>query len=292
MPCYHPLPGWIGRKRTESGKRSIHFNPADAWTDKKLEIPCGRCIGCRLERARQWAIRCMHEAQLHPSSMFATLTYDDDHLPPRGSLRPRDFVLFMKRLRQARTDGLRYFQCGEYGSNLERPHHHALLFNLELPDKQLLPAPPGAVNLFRSEELDRLWGQGATTVGHVTFESAAYVAGYALKKITGPPAAQHYAGRLPEYCTMSRRPGIGAHWLERFKSDVYPDDSVTIRGGIKCRPPKFYDTRLTERERRRYAKRREEQRRDRTGRQLITSEAVVTARTLARAARPYEESKR
>lgn len=292
MPCYHPLPAWRARRLGPSGSRGVTFNINDAFKDMPLELPCGRCIGCRLERSRVWAMRCMHEAQLHPVNLFATFTYDDEHLPPNGSLRPEDFVLFLKRLRKAYPHEIRYFQCGEYGENLARPHHHALLFNLELPDKRLIPGPPGAVPLFRSEQLDQLWRQGATTVGHVTFDAAAYVARYSLKKITGPSAAQHYAGRLPEYLTMSRRPGIGRYWLQRFKGDVYPDDQVVIRGGLKCKPPRYYDKQLSDAQQLRIKARRKKARAEHpvTGRQLVNKEAVTTARTRMRARRPYEES--
>jgi hypothetical protein len=61
------------------------------------------------------------------------------------------------------------------------------------------------------------------------------------KKITGDMAEEHYKGREPEYVVMSRRPGIGRGWFEKFASDVYPHDYVVIRNGIKCKPPRYYD---------------------------------------------------
>ena len=73
------------------------------------------------------------------------------------------------------------------------------------------------------------------------FESAAYVARYITKKITGPGAEAHYGDRVPEYVTMSRRPGIGKGWYDKYRSDVYPCDSVTLRGGREMKPPKAYD---------------------------------------------------
>lgn len=279
MPCYHPLAAWYARDKTVNGKRGLTFTASEAWTDKPLDLPCGRCIGCRLERARQWAIRCMHEAQQHDTNWFATLTYDPDHLPPGGTLRPIDYTLFMKRLRKARPDGVRFFQCGEYGEALQRPHHHALLFGVDFPDKRLLPRSDPQP-LYHSQELDNLWKQGTTTIGAVTFESAGYVARYSLKKITGPPAEAHYAGRVPEYGTMSRRPGIGATWLDQYRTDVYPEDAVTIRGGRKCRPPRYYDN-ATDQDliRPLKAKRKYRQLQDpnNTGKRLIVREAVATA---------------
>lgn len=240
MPCYHPIPAWWAKRRNESGKRGLVFSPQDGFKDRKIEVPCGRCLGCRLEYSRQWAVRCMHESKLYESSVFATLTYDE--VPEGGSLRPRDFVLFMKRLRHEH-DGVRFFQCGEYGEQLQRPHHHVLLFNCWFDDRRYLKSKAD-VELYTSAELDRLWSHGQCTLGAVTFESAAYCARYTMKKVYGDNDG-HYRGRLPEYCTMSRRPGIGAGFLDKFRRDVYPSDEVVVRG-VKCRPPRFYDSKLGE----------------------------------------------
>lgn len=243
MPCYHPLPAWWSKRKNESGKRGITFRAADGFKDRPLEVPCGRCLGCRLEYSRQWAVRCMHEAKMHESSVFVTLTYDNEHLPvdAKGveTLRPRDYVLFMKRLRLTHA-GVRFFQCGEYGDRLKRPHHHALLFNCWFSDRRYLKSRDG-VELFTSAELDRLWGNGQCTFGAVSFESASYVARYTMKKVYGDES--WYAGRVREYCTMSRRPGIGSGFVLKFRSDVYPSDQVVVRG-VPCRPPRFYDVAL------------------------------------------------
>lgn len=207
---------------------------------KQIAVPCGRCIGCRLEYARRWAIRCVHESKLWERNCFVTLTYDDRYIPDGGSLRPRDFVLFMKRLRFEYGAGIRFFQCGEYGEQLSRPHHHCLLFNHSFPDMRLLRRS-NDIRLFRSESLDRLWGHGYCSIGEVSFESAGYVARYSLKKVRGPHAAAHYGGRVPEYCTMSRKPGIGAGFVQKFASDMYPSGTVTLRGGVTMGTPRFYD---------------------------------------------------
>lgn len=211
----------------------------DGFLDMPVTLPCGQCIGCRLERSRQWAVRCVHESQLYESNCFITLTYRDECLPPGGSLVKEDFQRFMKRLRKEYGEGIRYFHCGEYGEKFSRPHYHACLFNFDFADRVLFK-DRGGVRLYVSESLSRLWPFGFATVGDVTFESAAYVARYITKKITGDQADNHYGGRLPEYITMSRRPGIGKPWLEKFSSDVYPSDHVVLRGRV-MRPPKYYD---------------------------------------------------
>lgn len=239
MSCYCPINGWYSKKRNETGKRSIVFNPGEGYTDRPLSIPCGSCIGCKLERARQWAVRCMHEASLYEENSFVTLTYDDNHLPPNGSLEPKHFVDFMKRLRYYRGPGVRFFHCGEYGTKLGRPHHHVLLFGVGFPDKVPQANSRGHV-LYTSEELSRLWPYGFNIIGDCTFESAGYVARYTLKKVSGPGMVSHYGGRLPEYLTMSRQPGIGRGWLEKFKDDVYPSDEMVVNGHI-TKPPRFYD---------------------------------------------------
>lgn len=224
----------------------IHSSP--------LELPCGQCIGCRIERTRQWATRCMHEASLHDDKCFITLTYDDEHLPWDHSLNKQHFQAFMKRLRWKYQDKtIRFFHCGEYGDQLQRPHYHALLFNHTFLDLTLWSEREG-INTYVSEELQKLWPYGFSTVGEVTWESAAYCARYATKKITGAKAKEHYWLQLtedlkvevqPEYATMSLKPGIGRDWYEAYKGDCYPSDFITHKGK-KLRVPRYYDKLLDE----------------------------------------------
>lgn len=182
----------------------------------------------------------MHESQLHRESCFITLTYNNENLPADGNLNKRDFQLFIKKLRfSLKNKRIRYYHCGEYGESLGRPHYHACLFGYNPKDLQLIKET-GGIRLYISPSLEKLWGLGYVTVGQVTFESAAYVARYITKKITGTQAENHYQGRTPEYTTMSRRPGIGKPWLEQYQNDIYPKDFVTIREK-KVKPPKYYD---------------------------------------------------
>lgn len=196
----------------------------------------------------------MHEAQFHALSCFLTLTYDDEHLPRGGTLVKRHFQLFMKRLRKARKKTrIAYFHCGEYGGRLGRPHYHAIVFGADFGDKVLYEEDSDGNKLFTSEELDNLWTHGECKIGAVTFQSAAYVARYVMKKVTGDAAEQHYRqvdtetgeiiDLLPEYITMSLKPGIGLKWFEQYSTDVYPDDFV-IADGQKAKPPAYYDRKL------------------------------------------------
>lgn len=242
MPCYKPLSAW--RVSAGAGKSRIYFSKDEGnfWdTREGIDLPCGQCIGCRLERSRRWAVRIMHEAQMHEASCFITLTYSDEHVPRNGSLDVRDFQLFMKRLRRGSSGPLRFFHCGEYGDQTARPHYHACLFGEDfLSDRQLLKANKQGDPLYVSDKLSEAWGLGHANFGALTFESAAYVARYCLKKISGAKAADHYGDRKPEYVTMSRRPGIGATWFARFGKEVYPSDSTVMRGK-EMMPPPFYD---------------------------------------------------
>ncbi|QXP08245.1 MAG: replication initiator protein [Arizlama microvirus] len=247
MPCYHPISAWqLLNVKTANGKPTISFkNPYARPSASRvgIQVPCGQCIGCRLERSRQWAIRCVHEAYGHDDNAFITLTYAPEHVPPDGSLIKSHFQKFMKRFRKAVSPILvRFFHCGEYGEKNQRPHYHACLFGYSFPDKVLYTIRDEC-RLYRSPMLEKLWPYGFATVGDVTFESAAYVARYITKKITGDLAEKHYQGRLPEYTTMSRRPGIGKLWYENFKGDVFPCDNVVIRGKV-MKPPRYYDKQL------------------------------------------------
>lgn len=248
MPCYHPLQA-ISSRRSD-GKMDIKFSSSACINfvagipsiGNQMSLPCGRCIGCRLERSRQWAVRIMHEASLYDSNVFVTLTYDDNHLPSDLSLDKSHFQLFMKRLRQE-FDGVRYYHCGEYGETTFRPHYHACLFNIDFKDKVFYKRNGPGQMLYTSDKLTQIWGKGHVIIGDLSFDSAAYVARYCLKKVTGEQADEHYKGRQPEYATMSRRPGIGKAWFDKYKSDVYPNDFVLSKG-VVSKPPRFYDSQL------------------------------------------------
>lgn len=240
MPCYRPILGYRARVPNESGKRSIVFNPRKGMVDEPVNLPCGQCIGCRLERSRQWAVRMTHEASLYEKNCFITLTYNQENLPKNGSLILDDFQKFMKRLRKEFSDEkIRFFHCGEYGEKFGRPHYHACLFNFEFSDRYPWRKAQGGEQVYRSPTLERLWPFGNSEIGSLTFESAAYVARYITKKITGEAAEKHYGERRPEYTTMSRRPGIGKGWFDLYASDLFPSDECVVRGKI-MKPPQYY----------------------------------------------------
>jgi len=243
VPCYRPLEGW--RHRDTNG---FTMQPGLAQRDAPLTVPCGQCIGCRLERSRQWAIRNMHENQMHEQSCFVTLTYNDDHLPYGGSLVLPHFQKFMKRLRKSQGP-VRFFHCGEYGDTTFRPHYHALIYGWRPNDPSLF-SKSGEYPLYESGVLTSLWGLGHATFGDVTFDTAAYTSRYVTKKINGDLAQDYYrrvhsdTGEIidlkPPYATMSRNPGIGMPWLRKYGTEAYKHDSVIMRGR-EMKPPKAYD---------------------------------------------------
>lgn len=245
VPCYEPIKAY-------KGPDGIKFNSKDGYGDMPLKLNCGQCLGCRMDRKRSWAIRCMHEAQMHENNCFVTLTYDNEHLPEDQSLDVTHWQKFAKRLRKAHGS-FRFMHAGEYGEKTLRPHYHALLFGLDFRDTVELSSGPNQHKLRVSASLSKIWTAGFHAIGDITFDSAAYVASYCVKKTTGKKAAQEYA-RLdpetgeywevkPEYGTMSRRPGLGSAWIDKYQDDVYPDNFVVINGQ-KWKPPNYYDKRL------------------------------------------------
>jgi hypothetical protein len=252
MGCYKPLSAW----QNEDGSITFGDNVKGG---SPVNLPCGQCIGCRLARSQEWALRCVHEASLYDDNCFITLTYAPENLPPDAGLRKRDFQLFMKRLRKAYPDKkIRYYHAGEYGDRTNRPHYHAILFNHNFNDWTYLFDSPSGSEIYTSPTLERIWGLGFVTIGTVNMESAAYVARYCVKKITGLGKDEvdettqlkpyerinDFTGEIievqAEYSTQSRRPGIGADWIRNYAGDVYPKDFTTVRGR-RIKAPKYYD---------------------------------------------------
>ncbi len=250
MPCYHPLACYMQRGG------GITFDHSDS-NGIDASVACGQCFGCRLERSRIWAARCMHEASLYEDNCFITLTYDDVHLPYGGTLVKHHFVDFIKRLR-GRVFPLkfRYYMCGEYGDENGRPHYHAILFGFRFPDAVLQGNREG-YPIFCSELLGEVWEHGFHEIGSVSFESCAYVARYIMKKVNGRNADAHYATdiylgdylffRTPEYSTMSRggnvkgSHGIGYDWFRKYSEDCMNFDELPVPGKGMCGlVPRYY----------------------------------------------------
>lgn len=297
MPCFHPLECWIHpTKKTDKGKKLLLFKYdfrvcQSPYPD--LHTECGRCVGCRLKKSREWSVRCMHEASLYWDNCWLTLTLNDEYINTRQNPysvergQTSEITRFLKRLRKKYGEGIRYFYCAEYGETCffcnqsenkcrcgsyypwrGRPHYHVCIFNHDFEDKRFFKTINGC-NHYTSDTLDELWTDPATslfmgwaTISELTADSAAYTARYSMKKITGDMAEEdhpvthikHYqrlnpygeiVDLLPEYNSMSRRPGIGKGWLEKYSKEVLDNDSVLFKE-LRIKPPRFYDQKLME----------------------------------------------
>ena len=308
MTCYRPLRGWRSAFPNENGKYPIVFNRAKSWSDSyhPVDIACGQCTGCRLDRSLEWAIRCVHELKWHDRGCFVTLTFNEEALRKRGhrSLAVRDVQLFMKRVRKKYGAGVKFMCSGEYGDDYGRPHYHVLLFGVGFDDQKYWKRTKAGEVIYRSATLERLWSDpgtgvpyGYSSVGALTFQSAAYVARYVLKKQVGKLCTNglytmsvadldYRTGRIvprrSEFATMSN--GLGDKWFARYHVEWYESDSV-IHDGRELKVPRYYDRRLAlldpglleevKRERRRHAR---PHRWNNTDRRLRVRETVKDSR--------------
>ena len=236
-------------------------------------IPCKRCMGCRLDYAKDWANRLVVESMSYDNNYFFTLTYDDEHIPKKintetyevsYTLKKEDLQLFWKRLRvewerKCNHKGIRFFACGEYGDETMRPHYHAIVFNLPFLDdlKYYKTSELGDIYM-TSEKLDKIWSKGNVIVGGLSWNSCSYVARYIQKKQYGPEARKYYEdnGLLPEFVEMSNRPGIGRKYYEEHKDEIYEYDEMYIpckNDIVKIKPLKYFDTLLEQEDPERYA---------------------------------------
>lgn len=289
MSCYSP------RVRVEQlGKYKYaadghRYNDFKIYSTKDLEmedlffpgqkvqiIPCGKCIGCRLDYSKEWANRGYLES-LYSYAYFITLTYDEEHLhiplqmvtdegvtflqedaPTewKGMLVPKDFTLFNKRLRKELSKNekykckMRFIACGEYGEKGHRPHYHEIIYldkpiPMEdlTPDKQL--SKKGEPQFFWNV-LDKTWKKGRAVLSEANWQTIAYVARYITKKQFGDYAEEYYKsrGQTKEFFRVSRKPGIGYQYYEDHKEEIYRYDKILINKGKSSEwesPPKYYD---------------------------------------------------
>ena len=251
MSCTQPVSAEIYICPTV-GINALRFSGADF--KPNVELPCRKCPSCKLRKAKEWALRCWHESQMHENNSYITLTYADKHLPPYQNLDHRDFQLFMKRFR-AGNPGLKfkYFMCGEYGDKTHRPHYHVVLFGYWPPDAKYHRTENGH-RYFKSLELDTFWKKGFTDTSFVSYYSAGYVARYTLKKqnssedvqdrYTYLDADQNLQIRKFEYIRMSTGrdfgDAIGGSWFKKYAEQTCIHDYVLDPNGNKCPVPKYY----------------------------------------------------
>lgn len=257
MSCYHPMKALDFGVNESTGKRMIkvisgEYNEQRSVVDgvKIISIPCGKCIGCRLEYSRVWADRCMLEAKYHKDNIFLTLTYEDRFLPEclEGSqvhpLRKRDLQLFIKRLRSYFSEQkIRYYACGEYSPKM-RPHYHLIIFGLRLEDLKLHHRDPKTNYLYYvSESISKLWTYGFHIITDVTWETCAYTARYVMKKQVGINSSIYDdLNYPPEFTLMSRKPGIAYDFFKDNPSIVVRDFYLSTNTGSKrIRSNRYFD---------------------------------------------------
>lgn len=298
MSCYHPNKAFrLGVK--DNGKLDLALrsynvdhlelvngkwqNAYDSFVDPRsdrtvkdfIEVPCGKCLGCRMDYSRRWADRMMLEMEDHEESYFITLTYNDDHLPWNPmpdlhtgeiidsvkTLRKEDLQKFIKRLRKQTGQDLMYFACGEYGEHTSRPHYHLIVFGLHLDDLQFFKKSNLGFNYYLSPFLDSVWSIGSgkqhanrEPIGHVlvapaTWETCAYTARYVTKKADHDFTEYYNEHNIqPEFCIMSRRPAIAKNaflkYIESGNVCYAKYSSIhlnTEKGGKTIQMPKYWD---------------------------------------------------
>lgn len=253
MACDYPLTAW---KPRPPNTQWVFQRSAALMPDDPQSVPCGQCMGCRIDKSLEWGDRATHEAQLYDDNCIVTLTYEDKHLPEDGSIRKIVLSKFVRSLRDA-NDGklIRFMGCGEYGDQFRRPHYHVVLFNHTFADRVHWSTGPSGARQYTSPHLTKRWPYGLATFADFTPEGARYVGRYCTKKITGDRAADHYvqphpvSGELhrvePEFLLTSRRPGLGRAWVEKFYDDIYPSGHI-MRDGSPAPIPRYYDKILKE----------------------------------------------
>lgn len=273
------------QKSQISGKPVKIYRPVTKFIPKKnptpsdgssMSVPCGRCLGCRLDYSKMWTIRMVNEMHFHEQNCFLTLTYSPENLPKNGTLVKKHLQDFIKRYRKHLSDTLpwsfqqdpkypndstattwqphkiRFYACAEYGEKLSRPHYHILVFGHQFADKKYYRTINGNT-LYTSPTLEKLWKYGFSSIGEATMQSAAYVSRYVTKKVSGAQADKYYMSApdkwgeqhkiLGEFSTQSLKPGIGEQFYRKYKNDIYPSDEI-IHDGKYFPVPTYYDVLL------------------------------------------------
>jgi hypothetical protein len=242
MQCLRPLKAGFN-----SAGAIVFSNKLADKSQVGIQFECRKCLPCRLNIAREKAIRVTHEAKMHKDNIFLTLTYDEEHLKS-PKLQYLDFQLFMKSLREKITRNVHdkemrdklyipYMVTGEYGEENKRPHWHAIIFNYRPTDQAHLYTSHHGEEVFTSDEIHKLWKRGKHEFGSVTIDSAGYVARYAAKKLVHGQDQDH--DYHPIHKTSSRR-GIGRSWIEKYYKHTFENGFVVLPNGQQAKIPRYY----------------------------------------------------
>lgn len=223
-----------------------------AWSQKQrskefatFQLPCSKCLQCRLEYARSWAVRCVHEAYMHEENSFVTLTYSEENLTS-NMLDYTHFQKFMKDLRKTLNHPIGMIVAGEYGDEKKRPHWHAIIFGYRPKDAEYKYSNERGDKVFSSKSLEKIWGKGIAEFGSVTFHSAGYVARYAAKKLVHGKDGEH---SFEPIFKMSNKRAVGKSWLEQFAwTDCFSKGYLVLESGQKTGIPRYYEKWLKDNE--------------------------------------------
>lgn len=274
-PKYYFIAGYNENTNLISVNGKNYFKTKDDYIPqlgkKIVKMPCGQCIGCRLQDSKEKAIRAMHELETSKNAIGISLTYNDEHLPIKNwfdengelirsvpTLSEEDSCNFNKRLRIAFDRGyhimksgpnkgkkyklekfkdydINMFYAGEYGETNERPHYHQIWYNLNIPDIKILGYSKLGNPLYYSDIINEIWGKGFATLNDIEFDYVAYVARYILKKQTGLGKDEYYLvkGYEPEFARYPKKNALGKKWYEINKDKIYKNDELFIKKGEK-----------------------------------------------------------
>lgn len=264
MTCNFPSIGFtVSNIFTNTGKLKVFFigsyadnykdNPIGKFQDSKgnevhrFLLPCGKCIGCKLDRAKTWALRCMHEVRFHNESCWLTLTYNDDRLPrsPENGhsvLCRKDLQKFIKRLRKA-GHKFKYFGCGEYGDTTGRSHYHLILFGYRPKDLVPYKESSEGYQLYNSDYLEKKWKNGFVVIADVSFDTAGYTARYSMKKHFKTEIINPNELIVKPFLCMSTKPAIGKEYFETYGDNIFENDKCVyyrLSEKYETKPPRYY----------------------------------------------------
>lgn len=206
------------------------------------DVPCGKCMPCKIQKVSEWSTRMMFEAETSGSAYMITLTYNNKSRPELNSIWKRDVQLFLKRFRKETGQKVRYFCCGEYGSKTDRPHYHMILFGWKPPvdDLTYLKTTKKGSRLFSSATVARTWTAGFNSLGAVNRHSCRYTAKYLYKDYNNgfiPDGVSSVPLRQNPFLLVSK--GLGKDWLYDNQRFVKAQLGLTVNGVRTCLPRYF-----------------------------------------------------
>lgn len=199
-----------------------------------IQVPCGSCVICLQNRSNSWYLRLHHELKSAITAHFVTLTYNNESLKRTENglltVNKSDVQNYFKRLRKRENNkDIKYYLGSEYGEKEQRPHYHAIIFNVAIK-----------ANIARAWRLND-YPLGNVHIGEVTEASIKYVTGYIGKKIGIPHT--DYDDRTKEFSLMSKKIGL-ENFMKNSSFNLNNEVGYTQINGIKYNLPRYYKEKL------------------------------------------------